>query len=216
MAKNEQCLADLLFWVQIAGALLFAVPLFIRTQTTVNGYSQAQALLVEVYLCMIFFLLQGAYRERPSRTTLQGIISCILWMVLLGAVLVSVAAGNKYEWSWHDSLMLITAGTSTLVLVLVMKTAKLSLRDPLVSGWLAIAYKSIPQLLLMFKFVSEGSSGFPGLTMFTGHANIVVRLLFLVIMNKEAAWDRNRKWLWNSEIANWISWTLATIAWAVS
>ncbi len=85
----------------------------------------------------------------------------------------------------------------------------------MVKAFFAIAYKSVPQVLLAWKFLAEGASGTPGLSIIVGHATILVRLGQIYFMVREAGLDRNRVWLAVSETANELSWVIATIAWLI-
>lgn len=87
------------------------------------------------------------------------------------------------------------------------------MNNAMVKGLFGVAYKSIPQVLLAWKFLAEGGSGTPGPSVVLGHATISIRLGQIYFMVKEAGWDRNRFWLAVSESANELSWIIATLAW---
>jgi hypothetical protein len=50
----------------------------------------------------------------------------------------------------------------------------------------------------------------------TGHITILARLGQLCCSIKEAGWDRNRRGSALSELANKVSWLVATLVWLIS
>ena len=125
----------------------------------------------------------------------------------------AVWTNPMYRWNEKDTTTLVTTVFLTLAVLLMSYLQRLSLKDPMVKGSFAIAYKSVPQVLLAWKFLAEGATGTPGLSVLLGHVTIFVRLGQIYFMVREAGWDRNRTWLAVSETANEISWIIATAAW---
>lgn len=120
-----------------------------------------------------------------------------------------------YRWNEKDTTTLVTALVLTVIVLVVSYVRHLTISDPMVKAFFAIAYKSVPQVLLAWKFLAEGASGTPGLSIIVGHATILVRLGQIYFMVREAGLDRNRVWLAVSETANELSWVIATIAWLI-
>ncbi len=210
-AKNT--IADFLFAIQILGAFVFCGAYALRLIHDITGFSLAQFGLAISYLVFHLALAFGAHRADPSRGTRQIISTYIVWFVLGACVLVAAGTNPAYRWNTKDTTTLVTAAALTIVVLLMSAARRLPLNDPMVEASFAIAYKSVPQTLLAWKFLAEGGSGLPGLAVVVGHITILIRLGQIYFIVKKAGWDRNRVWLAVSETANELSWVIATIAW---
>ena len=215
MFSRKRIVTDLLFGVQIICAFVFAGAYFWRSLHDVTGSSVAQFGLAVAYLVFHLLLGLGAHRVAPSRVTRQAITTYGIWLFLVTAVGVATATNATYVWNKKDTTTLATAGVLTLVVLVLSHAQRLSPKDPMVKAWFAIAYKSVPQVLLAWKFLAEGASGTPGLSVVVGHLTILIRLGQIYFMVREAGWDRNRVWLAVSEGANELSWIVATAAWVL-
>ena len=213
MSAKKRIIADLLFGVQVVCATLFCGAYAVRSLTDVTGSSIAQFGLVAAFLVFNLALGVGAHRSAPSRVTRQAIATYIIWLVLVAAIIVAAWTNPMYRWNEKDTTTLVTTVFLTIAVLLMSYLRRLSLKDPMVKGSFAIAYKSVPQVLLAWKFLAEGATGTPGLSVLLGHVTIFVRLGQIYFMVREAGWDRNRTWLAVSETANELSWIVATAAW---
>jgi hypothetical protein len=215
MSSHKKMIADLLCWVQIIGATVFCGAYALRSLSDVRGSSVAQFGLVATYLLFHLWLGMGAHRASPSRLTRQAIATYVIWFVLILAIIGAAWTNPAYRWNEKDTTTLLTALVLTIVVLVVSYARHVTIKDPMVKASFAIAYKSVPQVLLAWKFLAEGASGTPGLSIVVGHATILIRLGQIYFMVREAGWDRNRIWLAISEVANELSWVVATIAWLV-
>lgn len=201
--------------VQIIGAIVFSGAYALRSLSDVRGSSVAQFGLVATYLLFHLTLGLGAHRASPSRLTRQAITTYVVWLILVVTIIVATLTNQAYKWNEKDTTTLVTALVLTIVVLGLSYVRRLSIKDPMVKGLFAIAYKSVPQVLLAWKFLAEGASGTPGLSIIVGHATILIRLGQIYFMVREAGLDRNRIWLAVSEISNELSWLVATIAWLI-
>jgi hypothetical protein len=215
MSSQKKIITDLLFWVQVIGATVFCGAYALRSLTDVTGSSVAQFGLVATYLLLHLSLGIGAHCAAPSRLTRQAIATYVIWFVLILAIISAAWTNPAYRWNEKDTATLVTAVLLTVAVIVVSYIRHLQIKDPMVKAFFAIAYKSVPQVLLAWKFLAEGASGTPGLSIIVGHVTILIRLGQIYFMVREAGWDRNRIWLAISEIANEVSWMVATIAWCV-
>lgn len=213
MSAKKQTIADLLFVIQVIGAVLFCGAQFLRSLVDVRGVSIVQFGLVATYLIFHLALGIGAHRARPSRLTRQAIITYCTWFLLIVAIIGAVLVNGSYRWSVQDTTTLLIALVLTLLIVVVGHRRNLTIANPAIKALLAIAYKSVPQVLLAWKILAEGGSGIPAVTIVVGHLTILIRLGQIYLMVREAGWDPNRKWLAISETANEVSWAIVTIAW---
>lgn len=206
-------IGDILFGAQIIGAILFCGAQFFRSLVDLRGVSLAQFVMAATFLFFHLALGLGAHRMGPSRLTRQAIATYCTWIVLILAIIAAVFANGTYRWSVQDWTTVWTAAGLTVIVLGFGQLRRLSIKDPEIKAFLAIAYKSVPQVLLAWKIWVEGGSGIPGLSIIVGHATILIRLGQLALMVREKSLDRNRKWLAISETANELSWVIATIAW---
>ena len=210
---NKKFITDLLFGIQIIGALIFCGAYIIRSKEDVTGSSIVQFSLVATYLLFHLALSVDAHRVAPSRVTQQTMFTYAFWFVLMIAIIVVASTNPAYMWNDKEATQLLTAGIMTIVVLVASAIKHRKLSDPMVKAFFAIAYKSVPQVLLAWKFLAEGASGTPGLSVIVGHLTIIVRLGQIYFMVKEAGWDRNRIWLVISEALNEASWIIASVVW---
>lgn len=206
---------DLLFVVQIIGAIVFCGAYALRSLTDIRGSSIAQFGLVATFLVFHLWLGVGAHRASPSRLTRQAITTYVVWFVLMLVIVVVVATNPAYRWNEKDTTTIMVAVVLTLLVLVLSYALNLKIRDPIVKASFAIAYKTVPQVLLAWKFLADGASGTPILSIIVGHITILIRLGQIYSMVREAGWDRNRICLAISETANEFSWIVATIAWVI-
>jgi len=213
MSSRKQMIADSLFVVQIIAAITFCGAYTLRSVTDVTGSSVAQFGLVVMFSGLNLALSIGAHRASPSRTTRQGIATYAVWIVLMLILIGVVSTNSVYQWNEKDTTTLGTALVLIVIVLVIAGMKKVSPNDPMMKGLLAVAFKSVPQVLLAWKFFAEGASGTPGLSIWVGHFCIIIRLGQIYFMVREAGWDRNRVWLAISEISNGLSWIIATAVW---
>lgn len=213
MSWKERTVADLLFGVQIVGALVFCGAYFMRSLHDVTGSSIVQFSLVATFLLFHLALSVGAHRAAPSRVTRQAIFTYAFWFVLIVAIIGAAGTNPAYQWNEKETAQLMTAVVLTIAVLIVSAIQDRKMSDPMVKALFAIAYKSVPQVLLAWKFLAEGATGTPGLSVVAGHLTILIRLGQIYFMVREVGWDRNRVWLAISESLNEVSWIIASVVW---
>ncbi len=213
MSTNKKIVADTLFWLQIFFAFVFCGAYFYRSLHDVTGSSLVQFGLVATFTLLHLALSIGAHKSAPSRVTFQAIVIYCVWTVLMTTIIGAVILNPSYEWNQRETTQLSTALSLTFAIFLFSLFSGKGPSDPIIKALLAISYKSVPQVLLALKFLAEGASGTPGLSVLIGHVTIIIRLAQIGFMVKEAGWEKNRIWLAISETTNEVSWLFATIAW---
>ncbi|MGB4076306.1 MAG: hypothetical protein WBK28_01210 [Minisyncoccia bacterium] len=215
MSLPKKTIADRLFEVQLVGAVIFCGAQFMRSLEDVHGVSVVQFALATAFVVFNLLLGIGAHRAKPSRVTMQAIVTYVVWVVMLTAVVVAVATNREYRWSIQDSVILTVAAVLTVGTLGIGTLLRKPIRDPVTLAFLAIASKSVPQLLLVWIILDQGGSGIPTTSIIVGHCTILIRLGQIYFMVREAGWERNRVWLAVSESAAELTWIAATIAWLV-
>ena len=104
--------------------------------------------------------------------------------------------------TWTASLAL-----SGIILTLVIgHLNKLPISDPLVSGYLAVFFKAVPQLALSYHILIVGGAGMSTFAIVSGHITISSRLGQVLMSLREAGWDRNRRGSARDRVAVQAAW----------
>ncbi|MSQ12151.1 MAG: hypothetical protein EXR48_05625 [Dehalococcoidia bacterium] len=202
---------DLLFLVQAGAAGVFGVSQAVRLVSSQEGVNVTWFLYWLVFLLLNVVLTARAHAAQPSRITIQSLLGYVWWSLFAAAGLVTFLVQSSSRWDSRDSIT--TAGVAVTVAALALAYRGLPLRDPILRGSLALAFKSVPQVVLAVKIAMEGGSGIAGLAILTGHVTICARILQLAFSIREAGWDRNRRGSLLSELGNEASWLLVTVLW---
>jgi hypothetical protein len=209
----KKTIADLLFGVQIVGAIIFGGSQFLRMLTTSQGVSISWYGAWEVFLILNLVLALRSHRNQASRVTLQTIMSYVLWLVVVNLDLGTMIAKNTGTWNERDTTTTLFALVGVATVLIISKRRQLAITDPLVRGYLAIFFKALPQLILAYNMLVMGGNGLAGVTIIAGHITVLTRLGQLWFSIREAGWDRNRLGSAIAELANEISWMIVTIVW---
>lgn len=212
-SQTEKLVADSLFLLQVVGAILFSGAYVLRAIHDVTGSSIVQFGLVALFLAFHLMLSVGAHKTKPSRLTRQAIGTYILWLVLYVAVIVATASNTKYRWTPRETTTLLCSMWLIIVVVILTRILRQPISSPMTKALLAIAFKSIPQVFLAWKFLVEGASGTPTTAIVVGHITILTRLGQIYYLVREAGWDKNRLWLAISELCNEATWTIVSVVW---
>lgn len=211
----RQLTTDALFGVQLLFTFIFGGSQFYRMLTTRQGVNLTWFVSWLIFLLLNLALCIRAHKNQPSRVTLQTILSYAAWTVVVAADLAVMLWKGTHVWGETDTVTVITVGLGVALTVGLAFRLELGLVDPMVKGWLAVFFKAIPQLALAYKIYMRGGAGLAAAAVITGHITILARLGQLWFSIKEAGWDRNRRGSALSELANEISWLIATLVWLV-
>jgi len=207
-------MTDLLFGVQIICTFWAGISQFWKMLTTTQGVSISWLVFWEAFLIINVVLAVKAHQNKPSRVTLQIVMSYVAWTIMITADLAILILKSVDGWDQKDTTTFILAGAGIIGTLLIGHWRyNLGLADPMVRGYLAVFFKAIPQLVLAYKISMEGGDGIAFGGVFAGHITILTRLGQLWFSIREAGWDRNRIGSAISEIANEASWVIVTIIW---
>jgi hypothetical protein len=215
MATTKQIGADILFVVQIALALISGGSEFLRLLTTSQGVNLTWLASWLIFLLINLVLVLRAHHLRPSRVTIQTVLTYGAWTTVIGACLGAMLWQGTALWDGKDTLTVILVALGLTITRFIAYRLGLGLADPLVHAGVAACFIGLPQLILAYKIFSVGGEGMAGLMLLAGHIGICTRLGQLWFAIREAGWDRNRQGAALSESANEISWLLVTLAWLV-
>lgn len=216
MSWNKKLIADVLFGVQILGALVLSGSQFFRLLETTKGQLLSMFLIMEAFFCLSLMLAIGSHRAQPSRITKQTIWTYVMWIVLIGSNILAVFLNGDYKWSPNDTKTSLLALSGAVVVFAVTKIQGIGLKDPMSKSLLAMIFKALPQFVMAFEIAQKGGAGVPLAALIAGHVTVLTRIGQIWFAIREAGWDRNRVWLGASEAANEISWIAVTVAWIFS
>lgn len=206
-------MANALMVVQIICTLVFGGSQAVQLLGTTQGVSPTWYVSWLVFLMANLAIEMHAHHKSPSKNTHRIIISYLLWTAMVLLDLAVIVWRGIARWSDYDSI------TTALVLVGVITTLfvstffKRGVFDPIVHGLFATFFKTIPQSILAAKIFMDGRGELAGLAIIVGHITVLTRLGQHAYVIREAGWERNRVGSAISEIGNWLSWLLVTLAW---
>ncbi len=215
MSRTRQLTTDTLFAIQIGFTLVWGGSQFIRLLSSMQGVNISWFLSWLAFLLLNLALALRAHANQPSRVTLQTIWSYAAWTAMVAADLGVMLWRGTHIWDGTDTVTTLLVAAGLALTLLVAHRLSLGIVDPMVKGYLAVAFKAIPQLALAYKIMMMGGRGLSPVAVVTGHITILTRLGQLWYSIKEAGWDRNRRGSALSELANEGSWIVATLAWLV-
>jgi len=202
MSLRKKMFADLLFGVQIICTFIFGGSQFLRMLTTSQGVGISWFATWQLFLILNLVLAIRAHHNQPSRVTFQTILSYVAWATMVTLDLGVMFWKGTWMWNERDTATLILATMGVIVTLIIARQKQLAITDPLVKGYLAVAFKAIPQLIMAYNIFVLGGSGLAGMAVGIGHVTILTRLGQLWFSIREAGWDRNRIGSAISEVLN--------------
>ncbi len=204
---------DLLFVFQLAVMAWFYSSRIHKAFETVRGVNLAEQFSIEVFCLLNLALAIASYRRLPSRVARQIVaIHVMNTVATAGMAIIWIIQG--YVWSGNDSLTAGLAIGGSIVVITIGYAHALPIIDPIVKGWIAVACKAVPHLMLGFKIAQEGREGLPLAALAMGHLLILLRLAQISIAVYQArSWDRNRIGAVISDASGEVAWIFVTITW---
>jgi len=215
MSITKKTAADAFFALQLVLALISGGSEFLTLLRTSQGVNLSWLASWLAFLLINLALTIRAHRSRPSRVTLQTVLTYAAWTTVIAACLGAMLWKGTELWDAKDTLTAITVALGLAITALVAYRLDLGLTDPLVHAGFAVCFIGLPQLILTYKIFTVGGEGLAGLMLLAGHIGICTRLGQLWFAIREAGWARNRQGAALSELANEGTWTLVTLAWLV-
>jgi hypothetical protein len=210
---SQRGIADSLFAIQITCALIFGITQIARMLETTTGLSLTWFLFWAIFLALNLLLALKAHQVQPSRVTAQTVATYATWSLVLAGALLVLLWRALGAWQPVDTLNVLVSGLGIAGTLGIGRRHGFGLADPMVRGWLAVFFKATPQLTLAWHLAQVGGAGLAPFAILAGHITINIRLGQLYFSIREAGWDRNRIGSAVSEIANELSWVVATIVW---
>lgn len=213
--KRDRQVADGLFLIQMISAVGFIGTQVILMRTTIEGISFTWLAFWGVFLLINLSLSCRAHQLRPSRITLQTVITYGTWTLILALCIAIYIWRESTIWTPVDTWTAGLALGGILLTLVIGHLNKLPISDPLVRGYLAVFFKAVPQLALSYHILMVGGAGMSTFAIVSGHITISSRLGQVLMSLREAGWDRNRRGSAISEFANEGTWIIVTIAWLI-
>jgi hypothetical protein len=215
MPAAKQLTADLLFILQLVLALISGSSQFLRLLTTSQGVNVSWLASWLTFLVINLELTLRAHRSRPSRVTLQTVLTYGAWTFVIAANLALLLWRGTEAWDGKDTMTAVMVGLGLLLTLIYARIRRLGFTDPLVNAGFGMCFIGLPQVTLAYKIFTVGGAGLAGGMLLAGHIGITTRLGQLMFAIREAGWDRNRLAAALSELANEATWLLVTLAWWV-
>lgn len=211
MQKKD--VADLLFVVQITFIAVFGGSQFLQLLTSTEDVSATWFGAWQIFLLLNFWLAWNAHKAKPTRLSIQTLWTYGLWSVAIALDLGCLVLRSTWRWDQSDTItaLIITLGVALTLLISSLNGK--TFKDPLVKGWLAVFFKAVPQLMLAWSILLVGGAGLSPIAIAAGHITILSRLGQLHLSMDEANREENRKASFISEMPNWLSWVVVTLAW---
>lgn len=215
MTFQKRVVTDLLFGIQLSCALTFGASQIHKLYDTNTSVSLSWLIFWEAFLVINMFLGFKSHRTAPTRLTKQTLWSYVAWMFVITSYLTLLFIKEKMLWGKEEitSTVVTLVGIFTTFIVFGLKRKSIS--DPIMKGYLALCFRSIPALFVAYMVYKFNGAGLSGVAIAAGHVTILTRLIPLGLSIKDAGWDKNRVGSAISEIGNEISWLIVTIVWLI-
>jgi hypothetical protein len=216
MSFAQKLTADALFALQICLSIVSGGSQFFRLLTTSQGVNVSWLASWLIFLLINLGLTIRGHYSQPSRVTLQTVLTYASWSTVIAADLGAMIWQGRGLWDLMDTVTATMVGLGVAITWWRAHWLGLKITDPVVNGFMALCFISLPQLTLTYKIFLHGGQGLAGTMLFAGHIGILTRLGQLWFSIQEAGWDRNRQGAALGEIANESTWLLVTLAWIVN
>lgn len=213
MSLLKKLTGDFIFWFLLICGLIFGISQSFRMLTSTQGVSTSAYFFAWISLALNTHLSLHANRASRSRATVQVLIIQATGLVVYFVFLVVIYLKGNNVWDEKDNLTALLVFCSLFLTTVIGRRLNLSWKDPVVRGVMGLCFKSVPQFIMAYKVWVVGGNGLSGLMMITWHLLTLTRIFQVLIIVREAGWDRNRKGLLISEIGNEFSWLFVTAAW---
>jgi hypothetical protein len=205
-------IADYVFWTQMVAAVLFGVRQVSKMTVSVEGLTITSFACNLTFCILNLVLALRAHKVQPSKETSRAKWIYITGIFNYSALVMMMVMVAPRLWDYRDT---ITMGVVLIGAALVLIRFNFQVAQPMVRGWLALALKGLPQIILAWKVWTDGGDGLDPVMVVVFHYLTLSRLFQIWIIVREAGWDKNRIALATSEIGNELTWCLVTIAWLV-
>lgn len=214
--RQRQFVSDLLFGVQLVLTVFFCSGQFWHMlYKGTQNLSMSMVVCMEIFVTINWVLALRGHQADPSRITRQGIVIYAFWVILWGMNL-GLALWKHTPWDQKDIITLGLVAAGAVTILIIAKLHNTGIKNPIVRGYLSLAFKAVPQLAQAYKnVVMGGAPGIGWIMVWIGHATILTRIGQLLFAKNEAKQEKNRTGLLISEIGNELSWVVATITWLV-
>jgi hypothetical protein len=211
--QSSRLTADIIFIIQMCLALTLGASQFFKMLSSTQGVSASMFLFTDIFFSLLFWMAIIAHKKIPGRMAKETIIVYAMSVLVYSLLLIETYLKAPVFWETSDWLTSGLVGAGIIAIIAIKSINNWDLSEPYFKTGLGVAFKAIPQLLLAYKIFQVGGEGISWLWIISFHCFTISRLVPLVMLNRESKWDRSRKSMLLSEIANEGSWMVVTLAW---
>ena len=199
------------FYIQLFICLGTCISMFFGILHSVAGQLFSSYLAGVISMVWSFRLGIKAHKVMPSKASVRAMIIYCSWMVGLGFDTLAFFTHDVSKiWSWVDTTLCVVI---ILGSYLSQKVGEFYKTPTIGQGLQSVLYKITPNILAATKIFIEGAAGMPFFAICMGHGSIGTRFFQMIFLKEESKDDKNRIWLYLTEVANWLTWSLVTAAW---
>lgn len=210
----RRVLPDVLFWLQIGLASVFGGSQLLRLLESTVGVSVSWLLVAVIFAICNLILALRAHARQPLRVTNQTVIIYVVWVLWLGADLITLLARSPH-WSAVDWWTIGISGTGSALVLLWARLRQPPPHSSIVIAAIAVFARAVPHSTLAWNIARYGGSGLSGPAVIIGNITISLRLFQLAVSGRKSGWDVHKIGSFVSEAAGELTWLMATIVWIV-
>jgi hypothetical protein len=203
---------DFLFYFQLVAATVVVVNQVETMKVSIDGVSVTWFGFWLAFLSINLVLAFNVLKTHQDRVSKQTFFIYVVWTLAIGAVFINLLR-QSVQWTEVDSWTTVITGSGIFISLCVARLIGIAYSDPLVRSSFAVFLKAVPQLTLAWNIFLYGGDGLSVSLVIAGHLTIATRLIQVWYSTKIGGWDRNRIGIAVGELANQISWAVATVVW---
>ncbi len=206
---------NLFFWIIVVLAPLFGWTQCQKMLTSTQGVSISMFVLAGLFTAILTWLAVSAFIKQRNRMTLQVVIIYVLGILSYAAMIVVALANGKYQWDGRDTLASSLVTVLVVVIINIAHRKNLKWHDPIVKGFLALAVRVVPNLLMANKIWIYGGNGVSLWFIIIFNTLTLSRISQIILTARKNGWDRNPYGMMVGEVGNLLSWLVVTVVWIV-
>ena len=206
---------SLIFWMILALVPAFGWVQCEKMLTSTQGVSISMFVLAGLFSATLTWLSISAFIKNRNQMTLKMVIVYISGVIVYAAMIGVAFIYSHYQWDSRDTLATSLVTVLVTVIVSIARSRGLKWYDPIVKGYIALAVRVIPNMMMAQKILMCGGNGVSKWFIIIFNALAFLRIAQNVTTSLKNGFDRERKGIMIGEVANWLSWLVVTVVWAM-